>query len=115
MKIHQGILTRYNRLKDRSVNVSFNLNEMDSESLMEIDSLVDSFGCIYFKENGFISNEEQKAIDEADLSNDGKSQSERLRNVLFILYKQKNETSSFDEFYKRTTEKIIQHFKQKLK
>lgn len=49
----------------------------------------------------------------------GKSQSQRLRGVLYILFeqdKQKNETGGdqFHDYYKRTLEEIITHYKSKI-
>ncbi len=44
------------------------------------------------------------------------TQSKRLRNVLFLLWKQEPEGFSvFEFYYQAKTEIIIQHFKSKLK
>ncbi len=43
-----------------------------------------------------------------------KSQAERLRAVLFILWKQSKLETTFDDFYKQETEKIIDGIKSKL-
>ncbi len=49
---------------------------------------------------------------ELDLYDEPKSQS-TLRNVLFKIWKQ-TEKGEFKEFYKHETERIIQHYKNKL-
>ena len=114
MKPHQGILTGFKRLKDKSVNVNFNLNEISSEDFMEIDQQIDTFGVVYFSVKGVITDEEKKAIDEATIELGGKTQSERIRNVLYVLHSQTDTTEPFDSFYKRKTEEIVEHFKSKL-
>jgi len=114
MKVQQGILNGAKRLRDRSVNVTFNLQEISSEDFMEIDQLISQFGAVYFSTKGMITDEEKEAIDSADIELKGKSQSQRLRNVLYILNKQQNNGQDFDSFYKEKTEEIIQHFKDKL-
>jgi len=43
-----------------------------------------------------------------------KSQSERIRNVLYVWWKQSDSDMSFDEFYRYHTEKIIDKVKEKL-
>ena|ERR1043166_1608950 len=60
----------------------------------------------------------QKEIDQVDKLNPeigGKTQSQRLRNVLFKLYDQNNEGhETFDAFYHHHTEVIINHLKSKI-
>jgi hypothetical protein len=114
MKPHQGILTGYKRLKDKSVNISFNLNEIATDDLMQIDSEIDTFGVVYFSIKGVITDEEKKAIDQATIELGGKTQSERIRNVLYVLHSQTDTDEPFDSFYKKKTEEIIEHFKTKL-
>jgi len=114
MKPQQGILTGYKRLKDKSVNISFNLQEIPTADLMEIDSQIDSFGVVYFSLKGVLTDAEKKAIDNASLEFGGKTQSERIRNVLFRLHEQVDTNTTFEEFYKQKTNEIIEHFKSKL-
>lgn len=56
-------------------------------------------------------NAEEEVI-ETDL--DQKPQSVRMRNVLFILFKQNNEGMDFNEYYRNKTEKLIEHLKSKI-
>ncbi len=114
MKPHQGSFSTAKRLKDRSVNVTFNLQEISSSDFMEIDESIGDFGVVYFKPKGILTDEEKKAIDGASIELNGKTQSERIRNVLFVLNQQLNDGQDFDSFYKQKTEEIIQHFKDKL-
>lgn len=44
-----------------------------------------------------------------------KTQSQRIRSVLYLLYKQNNETTkSFNDYYIEKTEKFIEYLKSKL-
>lgn len=43
-----------------------------------------------------------------------KTQSQRLRGVLYILWQQNGSEGEFEDFYRTQTEKIIEHFKNKL-
>ena len=57
--------------------------------------------------------EELDAI-ELDLYDEPKTQSQRLRNVLYKVHKEMATDQEWKEFYKVETEKIIQHYKNKL-
>lgn len=43
-----------------------------------------------------------------------KTPSQRIRAVLFLLWKQEGEQGTFDAFYNAKCEKIIEHLKSKL-
>ena len=43
-----------------------------------------------------------------------KTQSQRLRGVLFVLWQQQGKQGEFEEFYRAQTEKMIEHYKAKL-
>jgi hypothetical protein len=45
---------------------------------------------------------------------DTKTPSQRLRSVLFVLYKEQERTCTFDSFYSEHMEKFILHVKAKL-
>lgn len=58
-------------------------------------------------------NPEEYKIEAGDL--DTKSPSQRMRSVLFILWKQDNEGLEFPEYYRRHMEKLIEFLKSKIK
>tara|TARA_B110000858_G_C17752981_1_gene450647 strand:+ start:114 stop:527 length:414 start_codon:yes stop_codon:yes gene_type:complete len=111
-----GILDGYQRRKDRSVSLRFITQEKTSSEMMEIDSMLNSFGVVYFRAEEQVNHEEVEELDklELDVFDEPKTQSQRLRNVLFITWKQEGEKGDFKTFYKQKTEQIIQHFKNKL-
>ena len=67
-----------------------------------------------------ISPEEKEEIDNVEIHAEGKTKSQRLRNVLFVLHNQTHrepnqEHKDFKEFYTDEMEKIREHYKSKLK
>jgi len=114
--ITAGILDGYQRRKDRSVSIRFITQEKSSSEVVEIDEMLDTFGILYFRGEEQMNDEEIEELDaiELDLYDEPKSQSARLRNVLYVLWKQQGEHGDFKKFYRQKTEEIIQHFKTKL-
>jgi hypothetical protein len=111
-----AILDGYTRRKDRSVTLRFITQEKTSSEIMDIDATLDQFGILYFRGEEKMNADEIEELDSIDLDvyDEPKSQSQRLRNVLYILWKQDGERGDFKKYYKQKTEEIIQHFKNKL-
>ena len=97
------------------MSLRFVTQEKTSGEVMEIDQLLDTFGILYFRGEEQMNKEEIEELDavELDLYDEPKSQSQRLRNVLYKVWK-RTEQGEFKEFYKAETEKIINHYKNKL-
>jgi len=113
--IRQVTLDRANRKKDKSVSLTFVTQlEQSSNEFMEVDELLNNNGTIYFKTEGKITQKEIDAINVADLKTEGKSKSQRLRSVLYILWQQLETGNSFNDYYADTLESIIEHYKNKL-
>ena len=118
--LKQCSLDGVTRRKDKSLKISFITSlEQSSTELMEVDKLLDSSGVLYFKQSEGLSTDEITQIDKVVLEKpSGKSQSERLRNVLYIYCKQKigkePTKEQFAEFYQKYTEKYIQYIKDQL-
>jgi hypothetical protein len=110
-----GQLDGYQRRKDRTVSLRFITQEKSSGEIMEIDQLVDTYGIIYFRGQEQLNKDEVDKLDavELDLYDQPKSQSQRLRNVLYKIWVE-DQDGDFKEFYRKETEKIIQHYKGKL-
>ena len=108
-------LDRASRRKDKSVSLTFITSlEQSSEEYMEIDTLLNDSGVLYFKSSGNLTKEEIKALDSTEVEVEGKTKSQRLRNVMYILWQQNQGLYTFEEFYSLEMEKIIQHYKDKL-
>lgn len=109
-------LDGFSRRKDRTVSLRFITQEKTSAEVMRIDEMLHQFGIVYFRGEEKMNTDEIEELDNIDLDlyDEPKSQSQRLRNVLFVLWKQDGELGEFKKFYKQKTEEIIQHFKNKL-
>ncbi|HQW07491.1 MAG TPA: hypothetical protein PLN12_16535 [Flavobacteriales bacterium] len=110
-------LDGYSNRKDKTVALRFITQEQTSEQVAHIHSQIDGFGYLFFKVESEITAAERAELDalQTDLYDNPKTQSQRLRNVLFRLHEQDDEgVKGFAEFYKKKTDQIIQHFKDKL-
>ena len=112
----QAILDGYQRRKDRSVSVRFITQEKTSTEVMAIDELVDTFGVLYFRAAEEMNQDEVDELDnlELDIYDKPKTQSQRLRGVLFKLWESQGKKGEFKSFYKQKTESVIEHFKQQI-
>jgi hypothetical protein len=113
--IRQATLDRANRKKDRSVSITFVTDlEQTPEQLMEIDKLVNTHGIVYFSERTVLTQAEMDELDKANIQSEGKTKSQRLRNVLYRLWEQGDKSKAFDVYYSDSMEKIIEKIKSKL-
>jgi predicted GTPase len=118
--LKQCSLDGVTRRKDKSLKISFITSlEQSSNELMEVDKLLDTNGILYYKDSEGLSTDEINQIDKVVLDKpNGKTQSERLRNVLYLYCKQKMSKEptkeQFAEFYQKYTEKYIQYIKDQL-
>ena len=103
------------RRKVKNVSIRLITQEKTSGEIADIDRLVDTFGILYFRGQEQMNRDEVDELDaiELDLYDDPKSQSQRLRNVLYKVWIQ-DPTGTFKEYYKHGTERIIQHYKGKI-
>lgn len=110
-------LVGYNPRKDKSLTIRFETGEKSPEDVMQIHSLMDVYGYLLFSGQDTLTKEEIEEIDnlDTDLYDNPKTQSQRLRNVLYLNWKQESEGhEDFKEYYKSKTDIIIEHFKNKL-
>lgn len=105
----QAIIEGIRSKKDRSLGLSISTPELSTQEkalFMEIQGINVE---LIIKPTD-IERYEEYQID-TDLNQ--KTQSERIRNVLFILWKQ-DPQGEFPEFYKQKTEKYIEWLKSKI-
>lgn len=99
--------------KDGSASISFDTRELTAEEIFTIMSLRHSEGFLCFAPN-----EDEIEIPEEKAEVDEKSPSKRLRNVIYVWYKQEVDAGRFvglfDTFKKEKYEKIIESIKSKL-
>ena len=107
----------YSNRKDRSVVIRFETQEQTPAQIAHLHAMLDEFGALYFKGNGEITAAEREELDalESDVFDHPKTQSQRLRNVLYKLWKQTPDGfAEFPKYYAYHTNKVIEHFKTKL-
>ena len=119
MLLVPAILDTFASLKDKTIKLTFYCNELTPQQLMKVAENAQQFGFLAFKNEKFKTNE-LDSIDKLDTEyqSKGKSNSQRLRSVLYLTYEQKNnrfkDGMNFNEFYDFEMNKIIEHYKNKL-
>lgn len=111
-------LDGYTPRKDRTVSVRFVTQELTPEKVMKIHEELDQYGVLYFRAGDEpMTDEEVDVLDSVDVDvyDKPKTQSQRIRNVLYKMFERNNEGfEDFKKFYQYYTEKIIDHFKQRI-
>jgi hypothetical protein len=108
-----AILSNYRPKKDKTVSVTFELNEKTAREIGELHELTGSFGYLLFKAEQQLTNSEIKEINELKTEIVGKTKSQRLRSVLYAIWNQGG-CGKFKDFYSYKMEEIIGHFIKKL-
>lgn len=109
------ILENYRPRKDGSIGLSFSTQELTTDKVSEVHALLNSYGVLHFKAGEKMTSEDIALVDGVDMDlNNGKSQSQRLRGVLWLYWQQSGAVGDFKDFYRVHTEKLIEHFKNKL-
>jgi hypothetical protein len=94
---------------DGSASLRFNTQEIADTDFAELKRTLNLFGWLIFAENAT-----DKDLPDEPPVEEGKTHSERLRSVLFLLWKQKKETTDFETWRKAQMEKFIEHIKKQL-
>ncbi len=105
-------LNPISRRKDKSVKLSFETRELTPSETMTLMSMEGTEGWMVFSTNQDIKEED---IPQEDAELNQRSQAERIRSVLYILYTQdiasQKFVGTFQNYYKEKTEKYIEHLK----
>lgn len=104
-------LVGFNPKQDRSWKLAFETRELPSE---QVKLLADNFqgeGWLVWKANSEVTQDE---VPEGNAEPGTKSASRRLRDRLFILYKQKDIRVDFESFYRTSMERFIEQVDEKL-
>lgn len=106
-------LNPISRRKDKSLKLSFETRELQADETMTLMSLEGIEGWITFSPNS-----EAIEIPEENAKLDTKTESQRMRSVLYRLYLQDTQASKFtglfQSYYSERMEKLIQLLKDKL-
>jgi len=100
-------------LKDGSVNISLETQELTPEKAGSIFSLRNQIAIVYISPKDI----DRREIDNVDKMNPdlgGKTQSQRIRNTLFMLHSENPEGfDDFNAYYKHKTDLYIEYLKTK--
>jgi len=116
MLIIPSILSTFTSLKDKTLKIVFETNEVTPEQMTNIAKNLQQFGYLAFKKEAF-KQADTDALNSLDTEyqSKGKSKSQRLRNKLYLNYQQGDKGfKSFTEYYDNEMDKIIGHFINKL-
>ncbi len=101
-------------LKDKSVKLVLETQEMSPNKAGALFQLMNQIVSVYVKPNE-ITNDEMNKVDQVEPEMPGKTPSQRMRNVLFILWKQDHEGfESFDHYYLTRMNKFIDELKNNI-
>lgn len=105
-----AILSRVAYLKDKGLSLGFSTQEMTDEEKVIVSKFHGEFGYLAFKENEIKPDD----IPPDEASDGRKSQSKRLRDVMFVWWKQLGSKGDFQSFYNSEMDKAIERYKQLL-
>lgn len=115
--VFDGGICGIRTMADGSLRIQIDTQELPSETMMRIFDLRNMPGMVLVSSDK-ITQAEQTAVENAtsEFLPKHKTHSQRLRAVLFKLWKQKGEAQGyeFDTFYANTMERLIDHYKTKL-
>ena len=107
---HDAVITSIRSRKDRSISYSVESPELSSQEKALFFELQNLNIVITITPK----DEPEAPKQEIDTDLEQKTPSQRLRNVIYILYKQSGETRDFELYYKNTMEVLIQKLKDKI-
>lgn len=101
--------------KDKSVKITIGTQELSQGKAGEIFTMLNNLVMVYVSPKE-IDQKEIDQVDRLDPEFEGKTQSQRIRNVLFLLFSQDMEGhKEFDSYYRSKTDMYIEHLKTKIK
>lgn len=101
-------------LKDGGLSVRFHTQEMNTEDKVKLMGYYQNFGWLLFSPEPLSEKDiPEQEIDPYDRKA-SKSPSQRLRAVLYLLWKQSGSQGDSEDHYRKELEKIISHYQNKL-
>lgn len=107
-----AILDSVSTRKDRSFKIVFESQEIGSEQASNMFGMMDSCGWLIFAP--YERSEVVIPNDPPPEFKAQKSYSQRLREVLYVLWKQKGKVGDSESFYREHMERFIQNIKDRL-
>lgn len=104
----EGSLDGVSYLADGGVSLRFSTKELSPEDRVKVSYSHRQYGWICFKENAF----KDEDIPKQQAEDGEKSPSQRLRAVLYILWKQRGSKGDYESFYRRQLDVAIDRVKK---
>jgi hypothetical protein len=103
-------------MSDKGLRLTFETREMTPEMSANVQYSFQKQGFLAFAPDPFATHELEEIDElEVDFEDTNKSQSKRIRAVLYILWKQKPEGyKAFPDYYNAKTDLYIEHLKNKI-
>jgi hypothetical protein len=97
--------------KDGGMRLRIETQELTDEEKLTVLKFNNKFGYFLFKENDI----QDSDIPQGNADMKGKSPSQRLRAVMYLIFKESGgKAEDFADYYNTEYEKIITHFKSKI-
>ena len=103
-----AIFTGFSSRADGGARLSFATQELSESDFGILKRLHQSFGYVLFAPNEF----KEEEVPAQDASDETKSPSQRLRAVLFILWKQRGGKGEFESYYRVMMDQFINDVKK---
>lgn len=98
-----AIFTGFGSRSDGGATLRFATQELNETDFALLKQFHQTYGHLLFRKNAFTAAD----VPKEDASDGRKSQSRRIRDVLFVYWKQKGEKQDFETFYRQQTDKFI--------
>lgn len=101
--------------RDGTIKIVLGTQELSQSKAGELFGLQNKIACAYISPKDTIPQKELSQVDEMEPDLPGKSPSNRMRNVLFLLWKQDQEGyKEFDPYYRSKMEVFIENLKNNI-
>ena len=109
-------LESYRSLRDRTLKLIFETSEITPEKMADIHYALNKCGYLAFAPDALATAElEEMDKLKVEYNDVGKPPSQRMRAVLFLMWKQEPEGyTTFNDYYVSQMERLIEHFKNRL-
>lgn len=115
MKVHlAAALSKAETRVDGSVKLVFDTRELTGDALATLFGLARQEGWLLFATSDETITEKDVPDEKPDAMLGSKTQAQRLRSTLYILWQSRGEQGRFEDFYKMMTERFIDWVKEKL-
>ena len=114
--IFEGGVNKVSTLSDGSLSINIHTQELPEETMMRIFNLRKKPGMVMISSEG-ISEEDIKLVEEYTSEFEvgkGKTPSQRLRSVLYVVWEQGDQNYDFPIWYESQLERIINKYKSTL-